>query len=142
MIQEEDTKELVALLEENKDASKVDLSGNTISIEASEELANALKKFSKLEELNCSDFFTTRLKTDVPISIHNITSAIKDHPNVQHVDFSDNALGEPGVRSILENLLANNSFTTLTVTNCGLGPKGCCDSHSINSTNFGCSLAF
>ena len=45
----------------------LDLSGNTIGIDASQPIAEALKKHPELKIAQWKDIFTTRLNTEIPV---------------------------------------------------------------------------
>jgi len=118
----EDTQELVQSLAGKENLKGVSFSGNTFSVDACASLAEALRGFSKLEQVDLSDIFTTRLKTDVPPALDKFVETLQNIP-IKVLDGSHNALGGPGTRSFLP-LLSSPHLRVLKLTNCGLGTAG------------------
>jgi Ran GTPase-activating protein 1 len=102
----------------------VNLSGNTIGLDACKALAAALESKDDLEEVNISDCFTGRLKEDVPPAIEEFGRILAGKPKLRIVDFSDNAFSPAGAKA-LNFFLANCvSLEELRLNNNGLGPVG------------------
>ena len=116
----EDVEELIAAIK--KDLKAVCFSGNTYSEEACASIAKALAECEDLEYADCSDMFTTRLKTAVPPALKLLCDAF-EKTSIASLDVSDNALGGPGTACVVD-LLSKNSFTTLRINNCGIGTAG------------------
>ena len=64
---EDDGKRVAARILATQRIHTLDLSGNTLGIEASRPIAEALKKHSELKVAQWKDLFTTRLNTEIPI---------------------------------------------------------------------------
>ncbi|QRG35877.1 hypothetical protein FDK38_000202 [Candidozyma auris] len=106
-----------------KDVVKIDFSGNTIGVEASEALANALLKHSEtLEEINFSDLYTGRLNTEIPQSLNHLLPALLQCPNLTTINLSDNAFGLQTIDPIESWLAKAVSIEHLILSNNGMGP--------------------
>lgn len=106
-----------------KNVVKIDLSGNTIGIEASEALAQAILKHSEtIEEINFSDIYTGRLNTEIPQSLDHILNAFLQCPNLTTIDLSDNALGMQAIEPVEAWLAKAVSMEHLILANNGMGP--------------------
>eukprot|EP01095_Lingulamoeba_sp_RSL-Kostka_P000370 TRINITY_DN1057_c3_g2_i1.p1 TRINITY_DN1057_c3_g2~~TRINITY_DN1057_c3_g2_i1.p1 ORF type:complete len:360 (+),score=127.95 TRINITY_DN1057_c3_g2_i1:105-1184(+) len=119
----EDVSEIVDALNNGENIKKVILGGNTYSVEAVESIAEALKGLDQIEVLDCNDMFTTRKKDSVPVAIGLMKDAIEDKANFREMDLSDNAVGAPGTKAVID-LLERNNFKNLNLNNCGIGPSG------------------
>ena len=112
---------------ENLDFSSVTsvtLSANSYGTEACKWIASEfLSKCDNLNKVNFSDMFTSRLRSDLPISLKFLMDSIIDK-QITSVDLSHNAFGPDGVRSFQDFLIKCPTLKVLNVTNCGLGPKG------------------
>lgn len=97
-------------------------SGNTYSEDACHCVSACLEKCPDLTYVDCSDMFTTRLKTVVPPALKSIVNAL-EKTSIQTLDVSDNALGGPGTASVVK-LIPKPSFTALRINNCGIGTAG------------------
>lgn len=106
-----------------KNVVKIDFSGNTIGIEASEALAKAILKHSlTIEEIDFSDLYTGRLNTEIPQSLVHLLDALIQCPNLTTINLSDNAFGLQAIEPI-EAWLANAvSVEHLILSNNGMGP--------------------
>merc|ERR1712137_30105 len=116
----EDCGELTAMI--NKNLKAVRFSGNTYSEEACGCLASVLSDCTDLEYADCSDMFTTRLKTVVPPALRLLCDAL-EKTSITSLDVSDNALGKPGTQSVVK-LLSKPAFISLRINNCGIGTAG------------------
>lgn len=77
-----------------KDLKKLDFSGNTIGVEASESLSEAiLAHKDTIVEIDFSDMYTGRLNTEIPQSLEFLLPSLLQLPNLKLVNFSDNAFG-------------------------------------------------
>lgn len=102
---------------------KVDFSGNTIGIEASKELASSLVKHkATLEEVNFADFFTGRLKDEIPQSLDYLLPAVLECPKVTVLNLSDNAIGLQAIDPLESFLAKAVSLEHLILSNNGMGP--------------------
>ncbi|KAI6190391.1 hypothetical protein M3Y97_00112600 [Aphelenchoides bicaudatus] len=103
------------------------MSGNTLGIEASEPISEALSKVNSLKRAIFADMFTGRLKTEIPNVLKNISNAIIAGGNqLIQLDLSDNALGPSAIPGIEEFLASRPCYTLeiLNLVNCGLGSAG------------------
>lgn len=119
----EDCKDILDKINGNKKLKGIQLSGNTYSVEACEVIAEALGSQSGIEFADLSDMFTTRLKTDVPVSLENFARVFRSTSTLKTLDVSHNALGGPGTKALIP-LIALPSLTILRLENCGLGTAG------------------
>lgn len=109
-----------------KAVKKIDFSGNTIGIEASAALAEAITAnksvYEALEEVNFADLYTSRLVDEVVESLTHLLPALLKCPNLEIVNLSDNAFGLRTIDS-LEAYIANAvSLKHLLLSNNGMGP--------------------
>lgn len=103
--------------------SKIDFSGNTIGIDASEALSAAiLKHKDSIVEVNFSDLYTGRLNTEIPQSLEFLLPALLQCPNLKIVNLSDNAFGLQTIDPIEDNLQKAVSVEHLILSNNGMGP--------------------
>ena len=109
-----------------KKISKIDLSGNTLGIEASKEIATTIINnesiYKNLKEINFADLYTSRLVDEVVESLQHLLPALLKCPNLYIVNLSDNAFGLRTIDS-LESYIANaTSLEHLILSNNGMGP--------------------
>ncbi|KAF6072534.1 Ran GTPase-activating protein 1 domain protein [Candida albicans] len=91
---ESDIAPYIKELTEKENVKKVDFSGNTIGIEASKALSEALLKHKDtIVEINFSDLYTGRLNTEIPQSLEYLLPALLKLPNLKLINLSDNAFG-------------------------------------------------
>ncbi|GEQ71824.1 hypothetical protein JCM33374_g5510 [Metschnikowia sp. JCM 33374] len=103
--------------------SKIDISGNTIGIDASQELAGAIVAHKdSLLEVNFSDIYTGRLNTEIPQSLDHLLPALLQCPNLKIVNLSDNAFGLQTIDPIEAYLARAVSVEHLILSNNGMGP--------------------
>lgn len=103
--------------------SKLDFSGNTIGIEASEALSSAiLKHRNSIVEVNFSDLYTGRLNTEIPQSLQFLLPALLQCPGLKVVNLSDNAFGLQTIDPIEDYLKKAVSVEHLILSNNGMGP--------------------
>lgn len=116
---EEHLKELRA----QKNVQKLDLSGNTIGVEASEALSKAiLEHKDTLVEVDLSDIYTGRLNTEIPQSLRYILPALLRCSKLQLVNLSDNAFGLQTIDPIEDYLAKAVTIEHLILSNNGMGP--------------------
>ncbi|GMR41077.1 hypothetical protein PMAYCL1PPCAC_11272, partial [Pristionchus mayeri] len=124
MESESDAAEVVAALSEHPEVTSFVLRGNTLGIGAGEAIAKQLERCPKLKDCNWSDLFTGRLRSEIPIIVKRLCSAMmKAGVELRSLDLSDNAFGPIGAESIKEFLESDSAFTLeeLRLNNCGLG---------------------
>lgn len=107
-----------AILEE------IHFGGNTIGVEASEALAEFLKKAVSLKVADFADIYTGRLISEIPQSLSLICDALIDKTSLVEINLSDNAFGGRSVDPMVPFLTQNRSFQILKLNNNGLGPAG------------------
>lgn len=119
----DDIKKYVDEIKEVKNLEKLDFSGNTIGIDASEALSHAIL-FHKntITEVNFSDIYTGRLKTEIPQSLEFLLPALLKAPNLHTINLSDNAFGLQTIDPIEAYLAKAVSVQHLTLSNNGMGP--------------------
>lgn len=103
------------------------LEGNTISPEAAEELAKALKQKKTLERFIGNDLFTGRLKDEIPLALRSMCGAIDiSGAKLVEINMSDNAFGPIGLEALMEFFQSGccHSLQELRLHNNGLGPQG------------------
>jgi Ran GTPase-activating protein 1 len=106
-----------------KDLKKLDFSGNTIGVEASESLSEAiLAHKDTIVEIDFSDMYTGRLNTEIPQSLEFLLPSLLQLPNLKLVNFSDNAFGLQTIDPIEDYLAKAISIEHLILTNNGMGP--------------------
>lgn len=106
-----------------KDVQKIDLSGNTIGIDASEALSKAiLAHKDTLVEVDLSDIYTGRLNTEIPQSLLHILPALLRCTKLLYVNLSDNAFGLQTIDPIEDYLAKAVTIEHLVLSNNGMGP--------------------
>ena len=105
---------------------KIDLSGNTLGIDASKEIASTIVSnasiYENLQEINFADLYTSRLVDEVVESLQHLLPALLKCPKLYIVNLSDNAFGLRTIDS-LESYIANaTSLEHLILSNNGMGP--------------------
>jgi Ran GTPase-activating protein 1 len=103
--------------------TKLDFSGNTIGIDASQVLAEAIE-FHKdtLENVNFSDLYTGRLNTEIPQSLLYLLPALLKCKKLTHINLSDNAFGLQTIDPIEDYLGKATTIEHLILSNNGMGP--------------------
>lgn len=110
-------------LEARSSVLKIDISGNTFGIGASEAFAQAvLKHKDTLVEVNFSDIYTGRLNTEIPQSLDHLLPALLKCPYLQIVDLCDNAFGLQTIEPIESYISKAVSVQHLILSNNGMGP--------------------
>lgn len=118
-----DIEKYVAEIEQVKGLTHLDISGNTIGIEASEALSKAiLSHKDSIVEVNFSDIYTGRLNTEIPQSLDFLLPALLQLKNLQKLDLSDNALGLQAIEPIEKYLSKAVTLEHLILSNNGMGP--------------------
>lgn len=102
---------------------KIDFAGNTIGIDASKLLAEKLlESKDSIVEINFADFFTGRLKDEIPKSLEYLLPALLQMPNLKVLNLSDNAFGLQTIDPIEVFLPQLVSLEHLILSNNGMGP--------------------
>ncbi|CCG25522.1 Rna1 GTPase-activating protein [Candida orthopsilosis Co 90-125] len=120
---EADIEPYIKELNEVKNVTKIDFSGNTIGIEASKALSEALLKHKDtVVEINFSDLYTGRLNTEIPQSLNYLLPALLKFPNLKLINLSDNAFGLQTIDPIEAYIAKAVSLEHLILSNNGMGP--------------------
>merc|ERR1712002_298938 len=122
-----DAKEIVDAIRSAVDITALRLEGNTLGLQASIEIANALKEQKKLERALWSDIFTGRLRSEIPPSLEHLGDGIiAAGARLSELDLSDNAFGPDGVKGIKKLLMSESCYKlrVLKLNNNGLGVGG------------------
>ncbi|CAH8826993.1 unnamed protein product [Trichobilharzia szidati] len=123
-----DANDIVSTLSSNLDAVCLNLSGNTLGIEAAKPIGIALEKNRIIKRCLFNDLFTGRLKSEIAPALKHLSAGlIASGCQITELDLSDNAFGPNGVVGVTD-LLASNTCSTLKVlkmNNQGLGHEGC-----------------
>uniref|UniRef100_A0AC34FUB6 Uncharacterized protein n=1 Tax=Panagrolaimus sp. ES5 TaxID=591445 RepID=A0AC34FUB6_9BILA len=112
---------------ECKRINSLDMSGNTLGIDASKPIAEALKRHPELKIAQWKDLFTTRLNTEIPVVLKSFTDAmIFAGTRLTVLDLSDNAIGPQAIHGLSGFLSSEACFglKSLHLNNCGLGSAG------------------
>ncbi|CAH8468974.1 unnamed protein product [Schistosoma turkestanicum] len=123
-----DAKDIVSALASNLDAECLDLSGNTLGIDAAKPIGIALEKNRQIKRCLFNDLFTGRLKSEIAPALKYLSNGLMASKcQITELDLSDNAFGPNGVVGVTD-LLASNTCHTLKIlrmNNQGLGHEGC-----------------
>ncbi|KAF7654005.1 hypothetical protein LDENG_00075930 [Lucifuga dentata] len=123
----ESVEELVRDIEQYQGLRTLRLEGNTVGVEAAKAIAKALESKDQLQRCHWSDMFTGRLRSEIPIALRSLSSALMTAgARLTELDLSDNAFGPDGVKGI-EQLLKSpscHSLKELRLNNCGMGTGG------------------
>lgn len=118
-----DIEPIVKDLTSRTGVTKLDFSGNTIGIEASKSLGEAiLKHADTLEEIDFSDIYTGRLNTEIPQSLNYLLPALLKCTKLTTVNLSDNAFGLQTIDPIEDYLSKAITVEHLILSNNGMGP--------------------
>lgn len=131
----EDVSDICQKLQDNLTSiESIDLSGNTLGIEACRAISAILPSLVQLKSFNMSDCFTGRLKEVVHVCLELISGALLEMVNccggpfkapLRVVDFSDNAFGPIGAEAVKPFLsVCSAGLEALLMNNQGLGPDG------------------
>lgn len=119
----EDIQPYLDELSKLSNVKKIDFSGNTIGIEASKHLADAVEKhISTLEEVNFADLFTGRLKDEIPRSLEYLLPVLTKGKNLRIVNLSDNAFGLQTIEPVEDFIAKAVYMQHLILSNNGMGP--------------------
>lgn len=105
----------------------INLEGNTLGIQAAEEIGKALENATKLKYALLKDLFTGRLKTEIPDALKHLTNGIlKANARLEELDLSDNAFGPIGMKALVDFLGGEccSELKVLKLNNNGLGIQG------------------
>ncbi|KAF2773448.1 RNI-like protein [Teratosphaeria nubilosa] len=106
----------------NPDVEEVNFEGNTIGVEAAQELAKILEAKKSLTSANLGDIFTGRLLSEIPQAIDALLQALLKLPNLHTINLNDNAFGLNTVEPLRPFLSQHTPLQHLYLNNNGLGP--------------------
>lgn len=122
----EDIEPILDALKKLDKVTHLDLSGNTIGVEASKSLAKAISEnqsiSESLEEVNFADMYTSRLVDEVVESLQVLLPALKGCAKLKSVNLSDNAFGLRTIESLEEFIAETTQLKHLILANNGMGP--------------------
>lgn len=113
----------ISKLKEIKGVKFINLSGNTIGVEASKALAEELKNAKDLEAVDFSDIFTGRLREEIPPSLDALLTSLLECKNLHTIDLSDNAFGIATIQPLEKFLAKHTPLEHLLINNNGFGPE-------------------
>jgi len=120
----DDAQPIVKLIKDNPNCTHVELSGNSLGVEAIRAISEAFQPNTTLVEANFSDIFTGKLRSEIPPSVELLVQALRNKPQLAILNFSDNAFGPDGVKAFIDFMAGNTFVKTLNINNTGLGPAG------------------
>ncbi|KAK9472518.1 Ran GTPase-activating protein 1 [Dipodascopsis tothii] len=112
----------LAELDAISELREINLSGNTLGVEACKALAGALKSKTGLQEANLADMFTGRLREEIPESLEHLLPVLQTLPDLHTINLSDNALGLAAIEPLSAFLSQHVALRHLVLANNGLGP--------------------
>uniref|UniRef100_A0A8C6P6J9 Ran GTPase activating protein 1 n=1 Tax=Nothobranchius furzeri TaxID=105023 RepID=A0A8C6P6J9_NOTFU len=123
----ESVEEMVSKIDQYQGLRALRLEGNTVGVDAAKAIAKALESKDLLQRCYWSDMFTGRLRSEIPIALRTLGSALMSAGSrLTELDLSDNAFGPDGVKGV-EQLLKSPTCHTLRelrLNNCGMGIGG------------------
>lgn len=123
---EDDIKSVLDELKAVDKVTSLDLSGNTIGVEASKALAKVIREEKSIrdnvEEVNFADMYTSRLVDEVVESLQVLLPALQGCPKLAKVDLSDNAFGLRTIDSLKKFISESTQLKHLILANNGMGP--------------------
>lgn len=123
----EDAKDIISALNSTKNLEYFDLQGNTLGVQASKAIAQALENHPELKRALWKDMFTGRLRNEIPKSLEYFGDAlIKANCQLYELDLSENALGEIAINALAKFLTSKSGYSLkeLRLNNNGLGISG------------------
>mmetsp|Transcript_23968 Transcript_23968/g.32975 ORF Transcript_23968/g.32975 Transcript_23968/m.32975 type:complete len:514 (+) Transcript_23968:43-1584(+) len=103
--------------------SEVTLSTKSFGADSSEVAAAALENISAtLHHANLSDIIAGRPEAEALIALKKVCSGLAN-AKLKHLDLSDNALGEKGVRAVGDILKSQNGLESLAFMNDGISAE-------------------
>jgi Ran GTPase-activating protein 1 len=120
---EEDIAPYIKELNAVENLQEIDLSGNTLGVEASKSLAEAIKTKKELKKADLSDIYTGRLRGEIPASLDYILSALLECKQLSTIDLSDNAFGIATIEPLEKFLSQHLPLEHLIMSNNGFGPE-------------------
>uniref|UniRef100_A0A914H7C9 Ran GTPase-activating protein n=1 Tax=Globodera rostochiensis TaxID=31243 RepID=A0A914H7C9_GLORO len=112
----------------------LEMRGNTLGVDATAPIAEALESQYNLKRALWSDLFTGRFKEEIPRTLKTLCDAMTlSGARLTELDLSDNAIGPMAVPGIKDFLAGEAAFAlqTLKLNNCGLGIAGTTVAHCL-----------
>lgn len=109
-------------LVDSAEYTSIDLSGNTLGVDACAALAPLLQKQSKLEFADLHDIFTGRLVEEIPPALNDLLVALLSCQQLTKIDLSDNAFGLKTKDPLIDFLAKHVPLQHLILNNNGMGP--------------------
>ncbi|KAI3420455.1 hypothetical protein GPALN_003752 [Globodera pallida] len=122
-----DGEEIAEKIRECPGLEVLEMRGNTLGVDATAPIAEALESQYNLKKALWSDLFTGRLKEEIPRTLKTLCDAMTlSGARLTELDLSDNAIGPMAVPGIKDFLAGEAAFAlqTLKLNNCGLGIAG------------------
>ncbi|XP_060535772.1 ran GTPase-activating protein 1 [Cylas formicarius] len=122
-----DAKEIIDEINKCKNLESLNLEGNTLGVDASKGIADALAKHPELKRALWKDMFTGRMKTEIPKALQHLGDGlVKAGARLTELDLSDNAFGPIGVEGLASLLRSPTCYALqeLRLNNNGLGITG------------------
>jgi len=117
----EDVDKHIESLASSTTVTHVDLSGNTLGVEACAAFATIFPTLP-LESADLHDIFTGRLLSEIPQALSSLLTALLHCPKLTTIDLSDNAFGLNTKDPLVEFLSKHTPLKHLILNNNGMGP--------------------
>ncbi|KAI1623072.1 hypothetical protein EDD37DRAFT_456538 [Exophiala viscosa] len=118
----EDLEKHIQPLAESSKVTHIDLSGNTLGVDACAALAPILSSKTTLQSADLHDIFTSRLLEEIPPALSSLLTALLKCPNLHTIDLSDNAFGLKTKDPLVDFLAKHVPLKHLILNNNGMGP--------------------
>lgn len=118
----EDIEKHAQPLIDSAEYTSIDLSGNTLGVNACAALAPLLQKQSKLQFADLHDIFTGRLVEEIPPALNDLLIALLSCQQLTTIDLSDNAFGLKTKEPLVDFLAKHVPLQHLILNNNGMGP--------------------
>ena len=108
-------KDLIDAIKNCKNLQYLDLEGNTLGVDASKCVGDALTKHPEMKKALWKDLFTGRMKTEIPKALEHLGRGLMTAgANLTVLNAGHNALGPNGMAGLL-NLLKSSTCFSLQV---------------------------
>lgn len=101
----------------------VNLSGNTIGVDAAAAFASHIQNLTALESANFADIFTGRKLPEIPPALNSLLQALLALEKLHTINLNDNAFGLNTQEPLVEFLEKHVPLKHLYLNNNGLGPE-------------------
>jgi Ran GTPase-activating protein 1 len=123
----EDVEDTVRAINEEEGLTTLRLSGNSMGVQAAQEIAGALASRPSFRRALWKDMFVGRGKSEIPPALTTLSDAVMAaRAQLVELDLSDNAFGPAGIEAIFQLLSGPACFSLriLKLNNTGMGPQG------------------